>query len=1008
MAHIIKQLTIFFCALAFSSHAIADVVIEAENANLSGVSIESGRGASDDAYVDFQNPNGDYIEFVVNVVNAGSYMLQTTYQLGGANPRPLLLTVNGKTVDNDFILPATGSWQSWSTEQYSLPLDSGANLVRLTAVGSSGPNFDFFKIVVDEPPVPTPGRYEAEDAVLSGVSIESGRGASADEYVDFQNPSGDYIQFNISVGAAGSYVLQTTYQLGASNPRPLLLTVNGTTVDNAFALPATGSWQGWSTEAYPLDLRPGDNTIRLTAIGSSGPNFDYIEIIPDGTVPPSVPAIKVNFAISGEPPIEGYVGDFGEAYGRRGNGLTYGWLDESTLLPAGFTGYGRNRGNSPDAKKDTLMHMDHPNPDPQRGIWELEVANGIYQVTVQGGDTANEGAETNHIINAESIKLIEFQPDIGEFGSRIGTRSVAVTDGKLTLDSIGGINTKIQFVLVEPQGQLNTPLVVDSIPRDGQTDVFLDTVVSANFLHLPNVSSQGLASLDNSTITPDTVVLYLRVNGTLTSVPGTVNGTGGGDAINFTPNENLQSYSTYDFIIDGVRDLSGAEMLPTYITFVTGDQTSTTYPPFLSDVAFENRGPVADGRYTTLTIGPDGKLYGLSVGGDIHRWEIDGAGQLVNRQTLTPLSGYGARLAIGFVFAPGATADNLVAYITHSSLVFNNGPAFDGKLSRVSGPNLGSEELLITNLPRSVRDHLTNSIAFRPAEPGVLYFLQGSNSAGGAADGAWGNRPERLLSAALLRLDLNKLPADLPLDALTSQDQNVIDNADINSPALSDGSYNPYHTDAPLILYATGIRNAYDLLWHSNGKAYIPTNGTGGGSISPASVAGTRRPDGSFYYGQTVPRIEGNETQRDYLFKVDPTDPRVYFGHPNPTRGEYVLNRGPVDAGLYPDYIQPDANYAGFAYDFAFNKSPNGVIEYRSTAHNGALQGAILVTRYSGGSDIIVLLPAGPDGDISTAATDLPGLGGFDDPLDIIEDVRNGNLYISDFGSQTIILLVPD
>ncbi len=70
MAHIIKQLTIFFCALAFSSHAIADVVIEAENANLSGVSIESGRGASDDAYVDFQNPNGDYIEFVVNVVNA--------------------------------------------------------------------------------------------------------------------------------------------------------------------------------------------------------------------------------------------------------------------------------------------------------------------------------------------------------------------------------------------------------------------------------------------------------------------------------------------------------------------------------------------------------------------------------------------------------------------------------------------------------------------------------------------------------------------------------------------------------------------------------------------------------------------------------------------------------------------------------------------------------------------------------------------------------------------------
>ena len=833
-------------------------------------------------------------------------------------------------------------------------------------------------------------------------------GPAADAYVDFQNPSGDYIEFSVSVVNAGSYVLQTTYQLGAANPRPLLLTVNGTTVDSAFTLPVTGSWQSWSTEAYPIALKSGDNVVRLTAIGSSGPNFDYIEIIPDATVPPTVPAINVNFAIFGDPPIDGYVSDFGEAYGQRGNGLTYGWLDESTLLPADFTGYGRYRGNSPDAKKDTLMHMDHPNADPQRGIWELEVANGIYQVTVQGGDTGTEGSETNHIINAESIKLMEFQPAIGEFGSRIGTGIVEITDGKLTLDSIGGTNTKIQFVLVEPKGQLNTPLVLDSIPRDGQTDVFLDTIVSANFLHLPNVSSQGLASLDNSTITPATVELYLRENGTLTSVPGTVNGTGGGDAINFTPNVNLQANSTYDFIIDGVRDLSGAEMLPTNITFVTGDQTSTTYPPYLADVAFENRGPVAEGRYTTLTIGPDGKFYGLSVGGDIHRWDIDSAGQLVNRQTLTPLSSYGARLAIGFVFAPGSTADNLVAYITHSSQVFNNGPAFDGKLSRVSGPNLGSEELLVTNLPRSVRDHLTNSIAFRPAEPDVLYILQGSNSAGGAADGAWGNRPERLLSAALLRLDLNKLPADLPLDAFTSQDQDVINNADISSPTLSDGSYNPYYTDAPLTLYATGIRNAYDLLWHSNGKAYIPTNGTGGGSISPASVAGTRRPDGSFYSGQTVPRIEGNETQRDFLFKVDPANPGAYFGHPNPTRGEYVLNRGPVDAALYPASIQPDANYAGFAYDFAFNKSPNGVIEYQSTAHSGALQGAILVTRYSGGSDIIVLLPDGPDGDISTAATDLPGLGGFDDPLDIIEDVRNGNLYVSDFGSQTIILLVPN
>ena len=29
--------------------------------------------------------------------------------------------------------------------------------------------------------------------------------------------------------------------------------------------------------------------------------------------------------------------------------------------------------------------------------------------------------------------------------------------------------------------------------------------------------------------------------------------------------------------------------------------------------------------------------------------------------------------------------------------------------------------------------------------------------------------------------------------------------------------YNPFAPGAPLTIYATGVRNAYDLVWHSNG-----------------------------------------------------------------------------------------------------------------------------------------------------------------------------------------------
>jgi glucose/arabinose dehydrogenase len=47
---------------------------------------------------------------------------------------------------------------------------------------------------------------------------------------------------------------------------------------------------------------------------------------------------------------------------------------------------------------------------------------------------------------------------------------------------------------------------------------------------------------------------------------------------------------------------------------------------------------------------------------------------------------------------------------------------------------------------------MTNSLAFGP--DGALYVTQGSTTAAGAPDPTWYNRPEHLLSSALLRIDL--------------------------------------------------------------------------------------------------------------------------------------------------------------------------------------------------------------------------------------------------------------
>ena len=59
------------------------------------------------------------------------------------------------------------------------------------------------------------------------------------------------------------------------------------------------------------------------------------------------------------------------------------------------------------------------------------------------------------------------------------------------------------------------------------------------------------------------------------------------------------------------------------------------------------------------------------------------------------------------------------------------------------------------NVARFLRMNLPRVLAFGP--DGALYVSQGANNAMGAPDATWGNRPERLLSAAILRLDPARL-----------------------------------------------------------------------------------------------------------------------------------------------------------------------------------------------------------------------------------------------------------
>jgi hypothetical protein len=639
-------------------------------------------------------------------------------------------------------------------------------------------------------------------------------------------------------------------------------------------------------------------------------------------------------------------------------------------------------------KKEIKVYLNNSDEDPVRVKLSAAGADGVVpEWLLFKGKTLAPSANVFHSLGSDGNEIF----------FTIDASALAEGDYRATVkaEANGYLPADLAITLtVSSFNEGLRPYVTEVRPADGSANVRTDQSVSVD-LAFPSGKS-----IDGNTVNLETVKLFKDVGGVKVEVTGTaVNTTAAGDAITLTA--PLELGKSYEFLItDRVKDGNGYAMLPfssrfTTATTLENSTTDLTGVSFTEQILIGNT--FGSDGFTSLAIGPDRRLYATTSGGKIERWDIMGDGTLSNHHSFSPF-GLDRRLLIGFTFDPAAAADNLIAWISHSAPEFTNVADWTGKVSRVdlNDPDSPQIQDYITNLPRSIKDHATNGLAFGPDR--ALYILQGGNNAMGAPDGAWGGRPERLLSAALLRLDISRVKQQrLPLDAKTEEG----------------GFYNPYAANAPLTIYATGIRNAYDMVWHSNGQLYVPTNGSAAGGNTPALRSGVKWSNGQVYTGPTVPAMQNvRATQNDYLFRVEKGG---YYGHPNPLRDEFILNGGNPTAGEdpgevtwfangrtygYPVGTQPEPNYRGWAFNFGLNKSPNGVIEYKSNAFEGKLQGKLLVCRFSGGDDIMVLEPglSGMEMIQSTEGSQVPGFRRpFANPLDLVEDPATGNLYMSEY-----------
>lgn len=424
-------------------------------------------------------------------------------------------------------------------------------------------------------------------------------------------------------------------------------------------------------------------------------------------------------------------------------------------------------------------------------------------------------------------------------------------------------------------------------------------------------------------------------------------------------------------------------------------------------------------RPTALVYGPDERLYVATVTGDIRVFRIDHAAQTATLdETIT---GVQNRLLLGLAIDPDSTPTSVTLWAGHSDVSQGNGAANSGEVTRMTSPNWTPVDV-ITGLPRAIANHSTNEIGFGP--DGRLYIAQGGNTGGGASNDGnseFGPRPEQPLSAAILVADVKAPGFDGTCTPLNDPNGTTMDATGVASRSVP----------CDVEVYSSGLRNTFDFVFHSNGRAYATDNGLGVEGtfpiLSPTPLTWNPATGCEGPVNGAAARSANNPgTRPDLLYDLVDGG---YYGHPNPSRDECVFQAanptsgqdGPVPAtggGIshlettkYPVGLGPEPSYVTPMFSFGNNKSANGIIEYRAHAFCDELRGDLLVTYYSQ-QDQIRRLTLSADGSAVSADATLTGSNGasggqnLSNPLTLAADPL-GRIYISEFGANRVRVLDP-